>query len=544
MDIYHPARNVKIIYHSEDDLKELQGNGDAILLQILQDRVRPMYIYPVISERLSAWPWPFGQTHSAFIFIYPLLKQHNLFIRKNNRYPNRMKLTDFPSEILYNILSNIPRKSELVNVALVSPLLKALAESLIYKDICFEIPHTTASQHPDHTLLSHQKPDRLLETLIVRPHLGEEIVALSLDVHERGWCLQFPLCKLLERLPKLRELSLMPPTMIWTPLVPLHCLTSVQLDFGRFLFDDAGQEDTWCIAVAAGIALRNIASFMSLPSLRRVQAKTIHLAPGCNFQQYLDRTQEQDGGSSVVDLRFLDCDAYGPGGDGLVARFISSVKRLKRFVFEMKGVSELYKAEEFIAIGRALISHYDSLEELVLAESDTLLFTKWAVGNLKDSSTIRRLGISIHTTFVDLDTGSNFEKYPSLQNYIPPQLEELQLQFPVCVAKPDEWAEWAYWPGGMQDAATEAKISYREGLLRMWELTQNKNAHVPGLKRVICWFQQSSQDPSDISRVPAYGSLSDMDELRHAFGKVEVEFEWIATPFFRDTPFGQRMYKW
>ncbi len=455
-----------------------------------------------------------------------------------------MKLTDFPSEILYNILSNIPRKSELVNVSLVSPLFKNLAESFIYEDIYFKVPRTIASQHPDHTRLSHQKADRLLETLSVCPHLGKRTVALSLDVHERGWLQQFPLCELLERLPKLRELSLIPAKMTWTPLAPLHCLTSVQLDFGRVLFDDAGQGNTWCIAVVAGIALRNIASFMSLPSLRRVQAKTIHLAPGCDFQQFLDRTQEQYGGSSVVDMRFLDCDAYGPGGDGLVARFILSVKRLKRFVFEMKGVSELYKAEEFKAIGRALIPHYDSLEEVVLAESDTLLFTKCAMGNLKDSSSIRRLAISIHTTFGNFDTGSGFEKYPSLQKYLPPQLEDLQLQISVCVSKPDEWAEWAHWPEHMQDAATEAEISYRECLLRMWELTQNKKAHVPGLKTVIFWFQQSSQNPSDNSQVPPYGSHSDMNELRHAFGKVGVEFEWIATPFFGETPFGQASYKW
>ena len=207
----------------------------------------------------------------------------------------------------------------------------------------------------------------------------------------------------------------------------------------------------------------------------------------------------------------------------------------------MKGVRQLDKAERFKAIGRALITHYDSIEEVVLAESDTLLFTEWAMGNLKDSSRIRRLGISIHTTFGNFDTGSDFEKHPSLHKYIPPQLEELQIQFPVCVSEPDKWADL---PEGVQDAAAQAKISYREGLLRMWELTQNKNAHVPGLKKVICWFQQSSQDPTHNSQIPAYGSLSDMDELNHAFGKVGVNFELIATPFFRDTPFGQRIYKW
>ena len=245
-----------------------------------------------------------------------------------------MKLTDFLNEILHETFSNITLKSELVDVALVSPLFTALAESLLYKDIRFEISRTTqklaeteaTSEHPDCTLLPFQRPERLLETLTARPDLGEKIVALSLDVHKLMWSLCFPLYKVLERLPNLRELSLMPPPIFWTPLVPLQCLTSVQLDFGRVLFDDAGQEDKWRTAVAAGIALRNIASFMSLPSLRRVQAKTIHFARGRDFQKCLDRTQEQDGGSSVIDMRFLDCDAYGPGENGIVALFILSVK--------------------------------------------------------------------------------------------------------------------------------------------------------------------------------------------------------------------------
>ena len=35
-----------------------------------------------------------------------------------------------------------------------------------------------------------------------------------------------------------------------------------------------------------------------------------------------------------------------------------------------------------------------------------------------------------------------------------------------------------------------------------------------------------------------------MDELEQAFGKVGVEFEMVLTPFFKDMPFGKRLYEW
>lgn len=290
--------------------------------------------------------------------------------------------------------------------------------------------------------------------------------------------------------------------------------------------------------MADGVPLHIVARYLSLPSLRRLQAKKIYFAPGCVHQQYPNKTQEQYGGSSIDDLRFLGCDAYGPDGDSLVAGFISSVKQLKRFVFEMNGIGEVSLAEQFKAIGRALMAHHTTLDKIVLAESDTILFTTWAIGNLKDCSSIKRLAIPIHTTFGNFDTGSGFETFHALHKYIPPQLEELQIQLPVGVSELDGWHPV------MQDAAAEAKVSYGEGLLRMWELIENKDAHVPGLKRVIWWFQQSSQDPLHKSGVPAFGSVSHMDELGQAFGKVGVEFELVLTPFFKDTPFGKRLYEW
>ena len=77
------------------------------------------------------------------------------------------------------------------------------------------------------------------------------------------------------------------------------------------------QEDGW--RMVDGVPLQILARCLSLPSLRKMQAKTISSAPGCSHQESLDKTQEQQGGSSVDDLHFLDYNECGPGGDGLVA---------------------------------------------------------------------------------------------------------------------------------------------------------------------------------------------------------------------------------
>ena len=172
---------------------------------------------------------------------------------------------------------------------------------------------------------------RILETLNRYPDFGTKTVALSLDVHKPTWLLHIPLGKLLKELPALRELSLSPLPMYWAPLEDLHNLTSVQLDFYRAIYDDCSQGDG--LLIADGVPLHIVAKYLSLPSLRRIKAKKIYSAPRCDHQQYLDKTQDQYGGSSVDDLHFLGCDAYGPDGDSLVAGFISSVKRLERFVF-------------------------------------------------------------------------------------------------------------------------------------------------------------------------------------------------------------------
>lgn len=455
-----------------------------------------------------------------------------------------MKLTDFPNEVHHIVLSHIPSNGDLANVMLVSHRFRCLAEPHLYSTIHFEMLGTTqelakaisANGHLDDLLLSFPKPCRLLETLTACPDLGNKISTLSLDFHKPA---RYSLDGLFRKLPQLQHLSLNPPPVfpVYTiPLELLQSLTSVQLDFCRASSYDYGQGG-WVLSDAA----RLVAKYLSLPNLRRLQGRRIYFSPGYRRQQSVDATMMQYGGSFVDDLSFLDSDAYGHGWESVIAEFISSAKHLKRFAFEINGAYQCSLTEEFQAIGQALVTHYASLEELVLAESNKILFNIWALGNLTGCSSIKRLAIPIHTTFGDFATGAGFERLPSLHRCIPPQLEELQIQLPVGSSVLDPWTQL---PTVLQPAVLKAKTRYWDFLLSMRELTENKDAYVPGLKRVVWWFQQSSRDPGRSSDVLTHPLRSEIDELRYAFGKVGVKFEWIATPAFKDTPFGKRVYDW
>ena len=127
-----------------------------------------------------------------------------------------------------------------------------------------------------------------------------------------------------------------------------------------------GQEDDdW---MTPGGQLHMIAKYLSLPSVRRIDANTIYFTRGRSHQQILDKTQECHGGSSVDDLRFRNCDACEYTGDGQVASFISSTKHLKRFRYKMNSMREVAFNEIFEAIGQALTAHYANLEEIAVAE--------------------------------------------------------------------------------------------------------------------------------------------------------------------------------
>ena len=126
---------------------------------------------------------------------------------------------------------------------------------------------------------------------------------------------------------------------------------------------------------------------------------------------------------------------------------------------------------------------------------------------------------------------------PPLQNAmmyenLPPQLEELQLgKTPWTLSMPE-----------VDNSLANQAVTERDTTL-FKDFAKRKETYVPGLKRLIWWLQcPSEQHPTD-TRYSLDASTVGMSVLE-TFKNVDVKFEWISTPFFKDTPFGQRLYEW
>ncbi|RDW63364.1 hypothetical protein BP6252_10909 [Coleophoma cylindrospora] len=97
---------------------------------------------------------------------------------------------------------------------------------------------------------------------------------------------------------------------------------------------------------------------------------------------------------------------------------------------------------------------------------------------------------------------------------LPPNLEALQLQFQVHFTE-----------GSDQDRAARLK--------RLEQLAIGKTKKFPRLKRVVWWTEPPG---CWVSR--SYGPESDMEFLAATFHDVSVQFEWLITSYFYETPLG------
>lgn len=244
----------------------------------------------------------------------------------------KCRLAELPNELLTQILSYIV---PLAKIALLSKHFKALVELLLYRHISLnvrysakELSNTRIVNRFSYTTIPSFVPfDRLIENLSVNPNLGKSVQSLSLRVHRRLWYSQFDAySRLLERLPELQSLSLSPPPLRSNIPNSDWPLNSLRLDF-KHVTDHYDESGEW---LHLGIPLQIIAQYLRLPRLRKVQAENVLLTPRFDETRHL-----LQGSSSVDDLRFLDC--CEARSDRVVAAFLTSIKRLKRFVIEFSS---------------------------------------------------------------------------------------------------------------------------------------------------------------------------------------------------------------
>lgn len=429
-----------------------------------------------------------------------------------------MKLTDLPNEILLGIISCIELNSDLARVTLVSHRFNNLTEPLLYRKI-----HLNEAVFLAPTL---KREDQLIASLKARPELCAYTTAFSLRVTDPRWYKSYPELNVIKYMPRLRQLSYDPPA--FGSLAENKELAALRLDFSPVTYLDI-IEDRSLSWLELGYPLRTVADKLFQPSLRKLQAEKLYFTDHFTPEHWLVQARMRLGYAPVEDLRFLDCYPRIDGGN--LTAFTNAVRHLKCFVLEINSpwdpFVEFDTSTQKTDIGPAMLTHRGTIEELAISTTEHALESSiglHAIGSLIQWTALKKLAIPEAM----LSEPPLYQV--KLHQVLPPQLEELQLDIKCSTLS-------------TQGLKTFLFI-LKQDLRPFEELATNKQACVPGLRYVIWWLRDPSwgelDDHTNSSRVPDV----ELDALEVVFNKVDVQFEWVLTALFKNTPVGKRLYEW
>lgn len=424
-----------------------------------------------------------------------------------------MELTDLPTELLREIISHISLNSHLASVVLVSRLFKPLAEPFLYRDIHLNAEPLEEFKVGFRCILRWTY--QLIANLRARPELGRYTTTFSLRVPHPLWYQNHPYRSIINRMPGLRQLSSDPPCFNGDGLsTNANSITALRFDFSHVPshWDDYGGS-RW---LQRCVPLKIISTHLWHPSVRKLQAEKLLFMDNFVHKYWLGARREELGPSRVEDLRFLDC-CPRINGDAVRA-FINAIRRLRCFVLEIKSPWEPvtvppHTPAQEMDIRSALLAHQAWIQELAVSTTGHALQYHTLIqspGSFVEFTALRRLAMP----FAMLS-----HIYPRLHDVLPPQLEELQLQESI----------YHFSPPGVQPDHQLFKA-----------FAEKKEAYVPGLKNLIWWIQPSATKERRNSH-----AASILEQYTTVIlGEVGVKFKLISTSFFKDTPFGQRLYEW
>ena len=410
-----------------------------------------------------------------------------------------LTLLAMPDEILLEIMDPLAPK-DLCNLARVFTRMTSPAQRVLYQSIFLKLFPPGKPGRGSEQLGNLHVFTRLVNTLLQYPRIREYVSTLSIEVLENPSRTHFTDHeRLLSLVPRLKSLSLAPPPANFPPSnLSLPCLERLCLDFVNRASLLGGRIDP----------IQIIARLFWAPSLRRLDIRGILFTPRMSVLFLPDRHRT----ASITDLRFYLSDQEQVG---CLPDMLLCVKTLECFVLEIFIPWQMYfhsrSAIEPKIVGQSIAIHANTLERLEIAASDAGLFLKTSlIGSLAGYFHVKRLAIPEPFLVVDDDEAS------TLVDVLPPNLEELQLQFPMVLIQ-DE------------DIYRDLRIK------RLEQVAAAKHDRFPALRRVIWWYQ--STEPGACRKGLEYGSVSDMDPLTATFDKVGVKFEWLSEPFFDFTPF-------
>ena len=452
---------------------------------------------------------------------------------------------DVPNEVLDIIFSKLPQTSDLFAISLVCRHLRASVLPLLYKSLRLRAEWIADDEY--YYIKRDELPIGLVSETIGRslnrhPEMCKHVQNVSLRVSNKSWYENIGgHQRLLILLPSLQQLTLDPPPK-WYDFEMNDCLTTMRLSF----FYDKGS--FWAPARRIDGNSFNLNEYLSIPTLRKVQFSYVER----RFYHNTIHTGTP-ASSAVTDLRFTD---WHPEDVSILASILPSIRHLKHFMIDVRDRWMHHPVTVPMCglvphdYGLLLQPHTASLEELVIAYSngaynDLMHFPPSpspVMGPLTNYENLKRLAIPepFLVGLPDL----------SFHSILPPNLQELQIQYPVRVLI----------------TSPQMPVSERAyyHVSKMEALAQNKEQFVPRLKHVVWWFQRDPGPdyvngllpngrsysyrlnvmarPHGPSQGPVHGPLSTGERLAKDFRKVGVRFQWVSEASFRATPFAKFLY--
>ena len=446
---------------------------------------------------------------------------------------------DCPDEILRIIFLNVPYGTSLVDIAIVHERFKRVALPELYRSIRLRANQTS------HIHYSFKRRHELPASLVSDPkglplrsfsRACLHVRKLSLKVMNMNWYTNAKgHQKLLELLPRIKELTLDPPPRRYDFPVSDQ-LTTMKLNL----------PDSFALFRNPKIwpAYFDLKEYLSKPSLRNLQFNSEH-----DRLHYKTIHTGNTRSSTIVDLRFIN---WLPEDVHVLSTILPSIKSLKHFVIDVDGrwgdfppplwgrPMQILTPHDY---GQLLQLHNASLEQIVIAYRSGVYLNGQdprraspAMGSLFSYPRLKRLAVPEHFLVTDKDFW-----YHKL---LPPNLEELQVQIT-----------------GAQDLHRDDDVTdemkyYR---FKIEFLAEHKNEFVPRLERVVLWVQTLPGGLfNDDTYVYTLNDIRDseypykhefsacfkghMVEIAEAFQKVNVRFEVVLTRHFKRTPFAEYLY--
>lgn len=403
-----------------------------------------------------------------------------------------------PMDILLDILNLMPRRSDLCNLALVCSRFKDPAQQVLYRSIYLGLP---GSGWKGRFWADGRKITRLIDTLSENVQLRMYVSNLSVKVFHSTDSLPLEdYERLLSLVPRLESLSLDPNrAQLQLSEQTLPSLNALSLTAHHYPVNPTEREDP----------LEIIARHFWVPHMRKIYISETRFTPEMSVLFPPDRHRT----APITDLQFCD---IGSADLGCLPDVISCVRSLRRFTLEVFSNWEDWQYVAGSAMppeifGQLLRVHASTLAHLEIAGSDAGEFPCTSlIGSLAGYPRLERLALPEPFLVVVGDEAS------TLVDVLPPNLRELQLQFPML-----------FMHGLDKDRATRIR--------RLEQVAAAKPVRFHALQRVIWWSQPAEccEDGTGLK----YGPISDMDHLTAAFKKVGVIFEWFQSPYFECTPF-------